>query len=295
MSKLKEEQEKLEEQIWRIRDDISTLEQVKDKILNYFNSDNAGRSESAENSSILDGPLYYSADKVENTTKRMWVKDIKETYYMIVSAWQMLNACPRNEGKKRIEKAKSCIKFLRIAESAFGQSASELEILTDDEAKKLNKAWADAFQKCKAIINEAVDIFMGKEKPVPPKVNVKKINDNNFQLLCGVCGAVAVEFSVGKTWYHQNPGVLYTGIVKSTALHINHAESIMKLLEAHNIAELHKYLHEYMCYEGIDAYCPKCNKVYCSEHYRTREVWDEGFYDCTYGWCPEGHKRMIDD
>ncbi|MBI4280420.1 MAG: hypothetical protein HY660_18360 [Armatimonadetes bacterium] len=25
------------------------------------------------------------------------------------------------------------------------------------------------------------------------------------------------------------------------------------------------------------------------------EEWDAGFYDCSYGTCPNGHRRIIDD
>ena len=45
----------------------------------------------------------------------------------------------------------------------------------------------------------------------------------------------------------------------------------------------------------MDAYCPTCDRVYCRDHYQTEERYDEGFYDCTYGTCPQGHRRMIDD
>jgi hypothetical protein len=30
-------------------------------------------------------------------------------------------------------------------------------------------------------------------------------------------------------------------------------------------------------------------------HYNAREEYDDGFYDCTYDECPNGHIRMIDD
>ncbi len=46
---------------------------------------------------------------------------------------------------------------------------------------------------------------------------------------------------------------------------------------------------------GLDAYCPDCDKVYCRLDYNVDEKWDEGFYDCTYGTCPQGHRRLLDD
>ncbi len=47
--------------------------------------------------------------------------------------------------------------------------------------------------------------------------------------------------------------------------------------------------------EVLDAYCPECYKIYCRAHYDINEKWEEGFYDCSYGTCPNGHRRMIDD
>jgi hypothetical protein len=42
-------------------------------------------------------------------------------------------------------------------------------------------------------------------------------------------------------------------------------------------------------------WCPRCEAAYCADHYRSWVTFDEGFYDATYGECPEGHERMLDD
>jgi len=47
--------------------------------------------------------------------------------------------------------------------------------------------------------------------------------------------------------------------------------------------------------EGVDAYCPECDRVYCEKHYNLSAVFDDGFYDCSYGTCSEGHRRKLDD
>ena len=47
--------------------------------------------------------------------------------------------------------------------------------------------------------------------------------------------------------------------------------------------------------DGLDFYCPECDKLYCEAHYRCVPQWDEGFYDYTLGICPEGHERIVDD
>lgn len=48
-------------------------------------------------------------------------------------------------------------------------------------------------------------------------------------------------------------------------------------------------------FELAPFWCPDCEQAYCHRHWTTEVVMDEGFYDCTYGTCPQGHRVMIDD
>ena len=48
----------------------------------------------------------------------------------------------------------------------------------------------------------------------------------------------------------------------------------------------------------VPFYCPTCQRSYCYAHWQMEKQWDEnfpGWYDCTYGTCPRGHRRLIDD
>lgn len=42
-------------------------------------------------------------------------------------------------------------------------------------------------------------------------------------------------------------------------------------------------------------YCATCARVYCRKHWVLIPEYDDGFFDCAHGWCPEGHKRLIED
>ena len=42
-------------------------------------------------------------------------------------------------------------------------------------------------------------------------------------------------------------------------------------------------------------HCPECGQNYCRADWHPTVVFDEGFYDCTRGRCPNGHEHMIDD
>ena len=43
-------------------------------------------------------------------------------------------------------------------------------------------------------------------------------------------------------------------------------------------------------------YCPECGVSYCHAHWRIGSEFEEdGWYDCSHGECPKGHRRLIDD
>ena len=47
--------------------------------------------------------------------------------------------------------------------------------------------------------------------------------------------------------------------------------------------------------EWAPFYCPECGTCYCRDHWRQWMEFDEGFFDCSYGTCPRGHTRMLED
>jgi hypothetical protein len=50
--------------------------------------------------------------------------------------------------------------------------------------------------------------------------------------------------------------------------------------------------------EWASFYCPTCDRAYCSAHWHFDVRYDDdfpGWYDCTYGTCPMGHRRLVDD
>ena len=61
-------------------------------------------------------------------------------------------------------------------------------------------------------------------------------------------------------------------------------------LEAGDAAALFAINPEYAPF-----WCPLCSAAYCGDDYRSWVTFDDGFYDATYGVCPEGHERELDD
>ena len=49
-------------------------------------------------------------------------------------------------------------------------------------------------------------------------------------------------------------------------------------------------------FEFAPFFCPQCDRCYCGNHWRRRDVFDDdGWHDSIRGVCPEGHERMLED
>ena len=258
------------ERIWRIRDYIQELEDVKDEIIEYIGSD----------------------DDIDNGTKNIWISDAKEFYFSTVTAWEMLHFTIRGM-KNHLDDSKG---FLYRAKSKLTQSISELKIF--EEQKKLTKL----IKKAEAAFEKCWNAFQNEFKLKEPEINiiepiprVIKKSNHEYQLPCSICGEIAVDYKIGIGQFDKEEKLLYRGITCGTSLNKRLVDKLFEILENENIAGAHEFMRKYHSYEGIDAYCPECDKIYCWNHYKLEEEWEEGFYDCTYGECPKGHKRMIDD
>ena len=225
----------------------------------------------------------------------MWISDIKEVYYAIVSAWQMLNGLIRIQEKKEINYVESCKTSLSLASSRFGQSLSELDLLHGKSIQELKSDFRSAYERCSESIQKYLKMFEKDDVVIPPEKVIEKLENDEYHLRCAECGKIAVILVREKLSYRDEMAYAYKGILNLTFLRLELIPTIRVSLDANDLKSLHQYLRKMMCYEGIDAYCPECNTIYCRKHYVLRETWDEGFYDCTYGTCPKNHTRIVHD
>ncbi|MFX0039551.1 MAG: hypothetical protein ACFFCY_09365 [Promethearchaeota archaeon] len=257
------------EKVWEIRVSIQKLEDIKDEIIQHL--------------SLL--------KKLDDSTRSIWVSDVKEFYYNIVSAWEMLRSSSNLEFKE-IQKSKN---FLYVARNQLSKIISELNIFQNNFSIKLIEEVENAFNECwEAFFHmfKSVEIEMLAPKPSEMVITV---SDLEYHLPCAVCGKIAVEFKIGYGRFDEKEALVFRGITHERSLSIKLAFEVFEKLIKRDLPGIHNFMKEYHSYEGLDAYCPECNKIYCWEHYDAKEEYDDGFYDCTYGVCPNGHKRMIDD
>ena len=67
-------------------------------------------------------------------------------------------------------------------------------------------------------------------------------------------------------------------------------EEVATALDSGDAAALYALDREYTPF-----WCPSCDASYCRDHYRTVELYDDGFFDCIRGVCPEDHERTLAD
>jgi hypothetical protein len=265
----KKSKSEMTDRIWKIRDHIQELEKANEYIIDYLTSNN-----------ISDDGAY-----------NVWISDAKEFYYNTVSAWEMLRAA--SEGKeKSLDNSKG---FLYAAKSRLAQSISELKTFKDDNADKLGEKASNVFEKCWDAFSSEFEILTPKKEIRTPFEKIVKVSDLEYHLPCSVCGRISVIYKIGYGRFDTKESLVFRGITHERSLNIGLAEILFEILKKEGLSMVHDFMKKYHDYEGLDAYCPNCDKIYCWEHYNAEEVFDDGFYDCTYGTCPNGHKRMIDD
>jgi hypothetical protein len=265
----KKNQSAAKDRTWKIREYISGLEKVKDEIIEYLGT----------------------GTDLDDSTRNLWVSDTKECYYSIVAAWQMLSSAVERNSQFQ----DSAGNFLKAAESRLTQVKSELTSLDTKEARRLNQEVEESFNYCHLALSAELERLSAGKKIEPPLQKVIKTPENEYHLPCAICGEIAVKFKIDRGRFDKKDSLVFTGITFSRSLDRNLAPELFKHLEQENLSRVHAFMKKHYKREGMDAYCPKCGKIYCKQHYQTREEYDEGYYDCTYGTCPKGHKRIIHD
>jgi hypothetical protein len=117
--------------------------------------------------------------------------------------------------------------------------------------------------------------------------------------VCAICQAVATRLElfapsrIDETQADKSGGFLRVSeFLGEIEIVVSGAEigQLQTHMEQQNAQEPHEMYLEY-----APCFCLQCEKAYCANHWQTSLVFDDGYYDCTDGVCPEGHEQMLDD
>ncbi len=133
------------------------------------------------------------------------------------------------------------------------------------------------------------------------EISTGSVSVESFSLPCNLCGHDdCVSFCVVDS-NSNHPFYALSQEAGTGALVVNHGETILKLnaerLQSTRAAILNRDMKPLLeLLESGYPFCSKCSLAFCAEHWTNIEpVFDDGFYDCTYATCPNGHRIMIDD
>jgi hypothetical protein len=117
------------------------------------------------------------------------------------------------------------------------------------------------------------------------------------EYVCHTCGAPVGHAELKIYSGYDEAALVVNGIVAQTTTWVetDSLPHVINLIERGIAHELFEWEHD-----SASFYCPTCDATYCQTHWQIETVFEDdpdmpGWYDCTYGTCPQGHRRMIDD
>ncbi|MFW9920722.1 MAG: hypothetical protein ACFFED_14050, partial [Candidatus Thorarchaeota archaeon] len=234
--------------IWNIREYIDEIEGIKNRIVEQLHLDS------------------------------IWINDVKDLYFHVVSSWQLLKSCPVSEGTELEERAHNARSYLELAKDKYAQVQSELDAISGTIAVKMSGQLERAFILYFEAMSDALEVYLTESVEIPPEKIIRTEGPREFYLVCSICGATCVTINGNPDQTGSTDRIIYKGITTGTTLDMNRNEHIFDMLKREALKELHEYLQENTFLEdGIDAYCPKCDTVYCGIHMDTQVVYDDGF------------------
>lgn len=122
-----------------------------------------------------------------------------------------------------------------------------------------------------------------------PEYTPLEYNKGELIVYCSLCDKKAIIFD-----FDEKNGLVR--LLSTQRAYVVRFPDIKELREKLKKEE-YRYFHNFLIkdWDGLDYYCPECDKIYCIDHYAIFPIFEDVFYDYSIGVCPFGHKREVDD
>ena len=164
---------------------------------------------------------------------------------------------------------------VKLADIGDNSDPVRLAVLGPDDSARLQAKYAHAREIVAATVPVEPD-------PDPPfGIPDDRLAAVHAAFDCAACGRPA-----GRIELHGDHVLITSPLGRVWAL----AESpaVGRAVADADLPTLHRF-------DFTPFWCPDCPASYCDRHWSHEPVMDEGFYDCTYGTCPSGHRTILDD
>ncbi|MDA1080941.1 MAG: hypothetical protein O2973_04555 [Gemmatimonadetes bacterium] len=162
----------------------------------------------------------------------------------------------------------------------------------NSQASTVGSAVRGAMQIGVAALVAQLSNILESGQPAP----VTRRGDKAFSLPCAACGGDAVTLSKAATSPVEPEQLVVSSLSPVTVFRPvagPRMGDVIALLEAGNAAAVVAHLRETQP-GGCDAFCEKCNRLFCRDHYAIEAQWSGSWHEATYVTCPLGHEHEID-
>lgn len=133
---------------------------------------------------------------------------------------------------------------------------------------------------------------------IPPDKSAAKIGHQRYEQRCCLCEEPASIWEIGPfRWggadYADKNPLVYRGARGWGVENPRHAARIFALLDKNELGEVRTYAREQRLAGFDNAYCPECDRTYCSRHCVVEREVDSDDYAQDFVTCPFGHRRAI--
>jgi hypothetical protein len=118
----------------------------------------------------------------------------------------------------------------------------------------------------------------------------------SFAIPCAVCGGEAVTLTLSKVSPAGAEQLVVSSVSPVTVFRSMagpRMHDVLALVAAGDAAKLVAHLRATQP-GGCDAYCERCGRVYCKQHYAIEAQWSGSWHEGTFATCPLGHEHTID-
>jgi len=123
-----------------------------------------------------------------------------------------------------------------------------------------------------------------------PEYTPLETDDGELVVYCSLCDKKAIVFDFNE----KNGLVRLMSAQRSYVIRFPDVKKLKKKLKKGEYRGFHDFLIQEDC-EGLDYYCPECDRIYCLNHYQITPYFENEFYEYSTGKCPLGHERIVDD
>ena len=146
--------------------------------------------------------------------------------------------------------------------------------------------------KLETTINTNAQDISRNSKSMLPKSQKNNLNNS---IICSRCPNICAELSFSIIEYSNKNKVFsvnLSGFIMDVTANVSEHDyyQLQKFIQLQDSKNIYAIDIEFAPY-----YCPKCDRVYCVQHWSRQTIYDEGFYDAEIGICPNGHRKMLFD